>query len=349
MSALAVDSPAHRKRAILGRAAGARPAPWLIALVALAHLVLLDGAPQPLSPRAAPLQVAALFTRAVAAPEPPPQASAAPQRPAPAAPPPASAAKRPAPVAKRPAAAPARPTTAGRTGADKSRAARKPDPTVQSAAAVRVPGSALLRYRVTGSARGLHYEANAELRWRNEDPRYEVEWSVGLPLLGTRTQRSEGRLTEAGLAPERFAEKSRGERAAHFDAEGGRIRFSANTPDAVLEPGAQDRLSITLQLAALLAAAPDRYPPGASITLQTVGARDAEPWTWQVQPDETLTLAGQPLPTVKLLRQPRQEYDIRIELWLARTLDYLPVRLRLTQSNGDVADQQLQTVEQTSH
>jgi hypothetical protein len=207
----------------------------------------------------------------------------------------------------------------------------------------------LLRYRVAGNARGLGYEASAELSWRNEGSRYEAVWSVGLPLLGTRTQRSQGRLTEAGLAPERFAEKSRGERAAHFDAEGGRIRFSANTPDAVLEPGAQDRLSITLQLAALLAAAPDRYPPGTNITLQTVGARDAAPWTWQIQPDETLMLAGQPLPAVKLLRQPREEYDTRVELWLARTLDYLPVRLRLTQSNGDVADQQLQAVDQALH
>jgi hypothetical protein len=207
----------------------------------------------------------------------------------------------------------------------------------------------MLRYRVTGSASGLHYRASAELNWRNEGQQYEAVWSVGLPLLGTRTQRSEGRLTEAGLAPERFAEKSRDERTAQFDAADGRIRFSANTPDATLEPGAQDRLSITLQLAALLAAAPHRYPPGASITLQTAGVRDAEPWTWQVQPDETLTLAGRSLPSVKLLRQPREENDTRVELWLARTLSYLPVRLRLTQGNGDVADQQLQAIDQAPH
>jgi hypothetical protein len=310
-------------------------------VVALAHLALLDGAPRPESPRAAALYVPALFTPAVAAPAPPQpsQATAAPQRPAPIS---AAAAQRTA------AAMPARPT-----GANKPRAARKRDPAAKAStaanAAVRVPGSALLRYRVTGSARGLRYEASAELRWRNEGPRYEADWSVGLPLLGTRTQRSEGRLTETGLAPERFAEKSRGERAAHFDAAGARIHFSADTPDAALDPGAQDRLSITLQLAALLAAAPERYPAGARITLQTVGVRSAEPWTWQVQPDETLTLDGQPLPAVKLLRQPREEEDSRVELWLARTLDYLPVRLRLTQTNGDVVDQQLQTIDQTAH
>jgi hypothetical protein len=212
---------------------------------------------------------------------------------------------------------------------------------------VRVPGAATLRYQVTGQARGLPYEASAELHWRRAGQRYEAEWSVDLPLLGTRTQRSEGRVTASGLAPERFAERARGERAAHFDFEGGRIRFSANTPDAVLAPGAQDRLSVTLQLTALLAAAPERYPPGTQITLQTAGVRDAEPWVWEVQADETLPLAGRALATVRLLRAARHEYDTRVELWLAPALGHLPVRLRLTQANGDVADQQLQSLDDT--
>lgn len=211
--------------------------------------------------------------------------------------------------------------------------------------AVRVPGPATLHYQVSGHAGGLAYEARAELQWRRQGSRYEATWTVGLPLLGTRTQRSDGRITDGGLAPERFGERSGSERAAHFDAEGGRIRFSANTPDAVLAPGAQDRLSVTLQLAALLAAAPERYPHGAQITIQTAGVRDAEPWVWEVLADETLPLAGRELPTAHLLRQPRREHDTRVELWLARTLDYLPVRLRLTLANGDVADQQLQAVD----
>jgi hypothetical protein len=44
------------------------------------------------------------------------------------------------------------------------------------------------------------------------------------------------------------------------------------------------------------------------------------------------------------VRHPRKEYDTRVELWLARTLDYLPARLRITQANGDVADQQLKSL-----
>lgn len=192
----------------------------------------------------------------------------------------------------------------------------------------------------------MPYSANAQLQWRAQDGRYEATWSVGLPLLGTQTQSSVGAVTGAGLAPERYTERGRRERVADFDAASRLIRFSAGRPDAALEPGAQDRLSVTLQLGALLAAAPKHYPSGAQITLQTAGVRGAEPWVWQVQADETLPLAGRRLPSVHLLRQPRKNGDTRVDLWLARTLDYLPVRLRLEQDNGDVVDQQLQAIDQ---
>ena len=219
-------------------------------------------------------------------------------------------------------------------------------PFAANAAPVRVPDSATLTYQVTGQTHGLSYNADAQLQWRPRGNRYDAVWQINLPLLlGARTQHSEGKITAAGLEPERFTESSRGERVAQFDAKDRRIRFNPSRPEAVLQPGAQDRLSITLQFAALMAAAPERYPPGAKITLQTVGVRHADPWVWEVLSDQTLQLAGRSIPCVRLLRQPVTEHDTRVELWLARTLDYLPVRLRLTQNGDDVADQQLQTID----
>ena len=43
----------------------------------------------------------------------------------------------------------------------------------------------------------------------------------------------------------------------------------------------------------------------------------------------------------KLLRLPRRDYDQKAELWLAPDLGYVPVRIRLTQANGDFADLRL--------
>ena len=151
-------------------------------------------------------------------------------------------------------------------------------------------------------------------------------------------------VTATGLLPERFAEAARSERAAHFDAAGGRIRFSANTPDARWAPGAQDRLSAVLQLAGLLAAMPERYPPGSQVLLQTAGARDASTWIWTVQEDETLDIDGRALATAVLTHRPDRPYEPITTLWLARSLDYLPARLRTTTPQGDTLEHRLQNL-----
>nr|WP_307867042.1 DUF3108 domain-containing protein [Variovorax sp. E3] len=43
----------------------------------------------------------------------------------------------------------------------------------------------------------------------------------------------------------------------------------------------------------------------------------------------------------KLTRSPRQQFDARLELWLAPDYGYLPVRIKQTESNGNFADAQL--------
>ncbi|QTD45141.1 DUF3108 domain-containing protein [Ottowia testudinis] len=337
-------------------AAHGRPSLALVAAVVLAHALMLRPAPSKRPGHAARAAAPALALRMVEGPmaqaDPRPAAAPVPSAVAP-------ASHDTAPAAPpRPAAAP-RPSSWRGAPAKPRRVAvsvapSRPEPEAPPApsahappgppASVQPPGPATLGYRVSGTARGIPFEAEAQLLWRPATGRYAAEWTVRLPLVGARSQRSEGALTPAGLAPERYAEQSRGERAAHFDAAGGRIRFSANTPDAVLEPGAQDRLSVSLQLAGLLAAAPERYPPGSAITLQTAGVREAGAWRWEVEDDEILQIDGQAVPCAKLLRQPRGEYDTRIELWLARPFHYLPARLRVTQAGGDVADQWLRAL-----
>jgi hypothetical protein len=53
---------------------------------------------------------------------------------------------------------------------------------------------------------------------------------------------------------------------------------------------------------------------------------------------ERLSVDGREMPATKLLRERSADYDVRVELWLAPELDYLPARIRLTQSNGDEID-----------
>lgn len=205
---------------------------------------------------------------------------------------------------------------------------------------VRLPPSARLAFDVTGEVKKFHYNASAELLWRQDGTQYEARQQIKAFLLGARSQSSVGQITPQGLRPTRFGDKSRSERAAHFDFERGEVIFSANAPRAAIGSGAQDRLSVFIQLGALLAAAPERYPPGTRITLTTVGARSAERWTFTVEGPQTLELPAGSTPALKLQRLPRpdQRYDQKAELWLGKDMGYLPVRIRLTQANGDFAD-----------
>lgn len=203
-------------------------------------------------------------------------------------------------------------------------------------------GSTRLIYTLTTNKFPL--SLNAELLWRNLGDRYSAR--LHFSAFGrTRMQTSQGRITATGLAPERFTDKYRSEVAAHFDEAQGKISFSANTPDAPLLAGAQDRLSVLIQLGALLASDPTHLAPGSSISVQTVGPRNAELWLFTVMQTEALELPGGKVQGVKLERLPREPYDQKVEVWLSPQLAYLPVRIRITEANGDHVDQQWHATE----
>lgn len=223
-----------------------------------------------------------------------------------------------------------------------------PPPPPKAAVAARaytIPGSMRLKYNIAGEVRKLSYSARAELLWLHDGSSYDARLEISAFLLGSRVQTSTGRITAQGLAPTRFGDKTRSELAAHFERDKGKITFSANTPDAPLVEGAQDRLSVFIQLGAMIAGDPLKYPPASTITLPTVGPRDTDTWVFGIDGEEKLDLPGGEQTTLKLTRQPRPDYDQKVELWLAPALGYLPVRIRLTQNDGDFIDQQWRATE----
>lgn len=211
----------------------------------------------------------------------------------------------------------------------------------QSPSALSIPNSVRLSYKMTGLSRGLNYHANGELNWLREANRYESSMVVSAFLLGSRSMTSVGEVTADGLAPKRFGDKARNELAVHFDADKGKITFSANRPELPWQRGAQDRLSVFFQLAGLLGGQADGVPTGTRIALYTVGPRDAETWTFIVENMENLNLPVGEIKALRLTREPKREFDQKIETWFAPSMSYWPVRIKITQSNGDFVDQQL--------
>ena len=215
----------------------------------------------------------------------------------------------------------------------------------ESAAAFAAPPTAQYIYSVIFTKNANSNKGTAELNWQHDGANYVLSLTARYFAIPVFIQNSVGQLTPQGLRPTRFSDKRfrKSEVAAHFNHELGKITFSANTPDAVLLTGAQDRVSVILQLAGLLAADPAKYPPGATLNLQTVGATEAEPWLFTVNEPETLNLAAGPQIALRITRNPRREFDQKVELWFATALNYAPVRFRFTETNGDYVDAQLQS------
>ncbi len=201
------------------------------------------------------------------------------------------------------------------------------------------PPSTTLPYEVAGKARGIDYQAKGALEWQRDAKGYEARMELSMRFLGSRVQTSRGGIGPEGLRPERFADKRSSERAAHMDHAKRQISFSNNAPGAELLPGVQDRLSLFMQLAGLMRARPRQA--GDAIEFQVVGTGDAELWRFDVGPMETLDLPAGAIEARRLSRAPRKPHDSTVEVWLAPALGHLPVRLRVAQSNGDVADQRL--------
>jgi len=349
--------------------------PWrvlalLAVLVVTAHALLLGTRPKRFGPESNPAspQARAFVTRSI---ERPPAPMAAPPVKAPAKP--ATKAERPANKpslkekeavaqeeraqvatdfiatapqpgagnAEAPAATASEPAQATALAAAASAPALPAGPSQTPVTAMALPESVRLKYEMTSNAKGMNWHADAELGWHNTGTAYDASMKVGVFFIGSRSMASTGQVSAEGLAPTRYSEKSRSEVAAHFEPDKGQISFSANTPSAPWVKGAQDRVSVFLQLAGMLAGSPAGFPVGSSISLYTVGPRDADTWTFLVEAEERISLPFGEMATLKLTRQPRREYDTKVEVCYAPSLNYLPVRNKITQSNGDFADQQL--------
>ncbi|MET3497112.1 DUF3108 domain-containing protein [Variovorax boronicumulans] len=239
------------------------------------------------------------------------------------------------------ASAPAAATAAAGTGSGAS-AGSEASGTIAGTQALRIPGSVTLDFEATGQTgaspqRGVF----GELVWLQDGSRYDGRLTLKAVFFTLLNWHSTGRIGPSGLEPERYSESRKSEVASHFVRDTGQIVFSNNAPSVPLLAGAQDRMSVMMQLGGLMAASPDRYPAGTRISIQTVGVRDGDVWVFVVGDEEQLSLPAGEFTARKLTRTPRKDFDRKLELWLAPQYGYLPVRIKQTEANGDFADAQL--------
>ena len=202
------------------------------------------------------------------------------------------------------------------------------------------PGSKVLTYQLEINSFPL--PARAELRWRHDGAQYEA--SLALQSLISVTRTSKGAITPQGLEPLRYGEKitARGETAVHFQRDKGIVSFSNNKPSAALMAGMQDEVSVFFQIAAMLGGSPQQFVAGTEIPLQTAESRAVRAMVFVVGKSELVDLPGGRVPTTYLSHTEPPAYEgaksSKGEIWAAPDLDYLPVRIRITEPSGTTYD-----------
>lgn len=224
---------------------------------------------------------------------------------------------------------------------------RKPgdSATVANPVELTFPASGSFEYNVMYATGSQTQSAAGTLQWSSDGRTYQLLLESKALFLSLLRQTSVGSLGAAGLQPERYSDKRfrRSEEAAHFQPDKGIISFANNKPDAPWVSGAQDRLSVILQLAGIVGGDPAKILAQRTINVPVAGTSEAEMWTFALEGQEKITLPAGTTTAMHLVRYPRKEFDRKIELWLAPQLDYMPVRIKFVEQNGTVLEMLLRS------
>jgi hypothetical protein len=195
------------------------------------------------------------------------------------------------------------------------------------------------------------YYGSGEIRWEHDGDSYTLHLEVGVKLLFANIRLfsvdSEGSLVEAGIKPKKMTESRRGRSATatHFNYDSSNISFSASTATFPLSDGAQDRATVLMQLASIGNADPGQFQNGKEITIQVAEDKDASPFQFVVLGQETIDTRLGHLATWHIVRPPRPgSYSSRLDVWVAPELNWLPVQIRNTESNGAITTQTIRKI-----
>ncbi|HEY4317328.1 MAG TPA: DUF3108 domain-containing protein [Herbaspirillum sp.] len=210
------------------------------------------------------------------------------------------------------------------------------------------PPSAELHYVIEAKQSGLNLKGDGIVQWKAGQQQYSVHSETIAQLFGKILDaRSEGKIDSFGLAPAQYVQKRLRKDATTttFNADSKTITFSQSDQNYPIVGGEQDRTSIVWQLSSVARAAPAKFTPGSEWKFFVAGETDAEPWTFKVIKREKIVTPKGEFNAVHIFRAPPENSKgQKLDIWLAPSLEWYPVRLRFTDADGEYIEQSLQTV-----
>jgi hypothetical protein len=201
------------------------------------------------------------------------------------------------------------------------------------------PLSTELEYKLTGDFRGAIY-GDARVQWLRDGAHYQVHLEAWIgpkiaPLMSRRMS-SDGEITPMGLAPRRFDEVTGGLAGGSrrstilFDVGGARLANGRREP---IPDGTQDAASQFVQFTWLFLTGRQASQGGQLIQQPLALPRNVHLWRYQVTGLEEVATPLGPITAWHMDSDMTDTRgDMQAEFWLAPSLQYLPVRVRIWQN-----------------
>ena len=213
----------------------------------------------------------------------------------------------------------------------------------QDGVAFRLPESALLYYDAYVDGQQVQ---TGEIKWIANDSGYTLSITIPYAFVGPFVFESKGKIDAYGLAPSIYWAQ-RGKNPPRFsrferNAQGGPVMFFSEKMDfsPPIPPGTQDRFSLIFQFASLLNGDGKIDEAGTIRSIPVASFDMIEPWQFksygELVSDAVPSMGVTTLRHYELLDRPSTKFKRRVDLWLVRDLEWLPGRIRTTESNGRV-------------
>lgn len=212
-----------------------------------------------------------------------------------------------------------------------------------------LPPSAELDYSIKAKQSGFSLDGSAILKWVVTDHTYSIAMETRAMLLGKIIDtQSHGAVDDYGLAPLDFTEKriSKDPSTTTFNRNNKTITFTQSSETYPIKGGEQDRSSIIWQLISIARGAPQKFKPGSEWKFFVAGQRDAEQWSFKIVDDEKISSSLGNINAVHIVRASPPEGKVQqLDIWLAPSLEWYPLRLRFVDPDGNTIEQTLEKIQ----
>ncbi|MEO7392805.1 MAG: DUF3108 domain-containing protein [Ramlibacter sp.] len=209
------------------------------------------------------------------------------------------------------------------------------------------PADTRVSYRLGGQFRSGELHGNARVQWQRQGSKYETRVDIDVTLLASLVLTSQGEVTPQGLYPRAYEELRRN--GPRNNRLGNDTIVLADGRSVPRPPGVQDTASQFVELGHRFATGQEALAVGRSVSFWMARPGGVDLWTYDIVGRETLqTPQLGPIDAFHLKPRPiaNSRGNIIAEMWFAPSLQYLPVRIKVSMGDATWVDLLVDRIEQ---